>query len=133
MKRRLFILAMLFVGIVAVGCVDKKTKAVNDMDKFIDRVEAEADKYTEADWASADAEFVELSAELESNYSDMTEAEKNEVSKKLGRYYGLQTKRGLESAAQGVKNVIEAIPSFFEGFSEAFGEDDENPATNVEQ
>lgn len=133
MKRRLFILVMLLTGVVAMGCVDQKTKAVNDMDSFIDKVEAEADSYTEADWESADAEFVELSAKLEENYSEMTEAERDEVSKTLGRYYGLQTKRGLESAAQGVKNVIEAIPSFFEGFSEAFGEDGETPETNVEE
>ncbi|MBQ8204956.1 MAG: hypothetical protein IJZ78_03960 [Alistipes sp.] len=124
MKRRLFPLMMLLAGLVAVGCVDPKAKAVEDMDSFIDKVEAESDSYTESDWESADAEFVELSAKLEENYSDMTEEERDEVSKTLGRYYGLQTKRGIESAAKGVKEAFESIPSFIEGFSEAFSDGD---------
>lgn len=120
MKAKLFFVAVLCAGFMAAGCVDQKTKAVHDLNSFINKVELEASEYDYDDWTKADLEFERLLTQLEQNYDSMSKQEKDAILKTLGRYYGMQAKRNIQEAAKDVQTVLEALPAFIEGFTGAF-------------
>ena len=124
MKANLLLVAVLCAVFMITGCVDQKTKAVQDLNSFINKVELEANAYDYEDWAKADIEFERLLTQLEQNYDSMSKQEKDVIMKTLGRFYGMQAKRNIQDAAKGVQNLLEALPAFIEGFSGAFDNSD---------
>lgn len=108
--------------LLSVSCT---TTIEEKLDKYIDKVEQECDGYTTEDWEKTNLQFEELLAQFEENYDNMTPEEREVASKAVGRYYGLAAKQGLKESAEQIENILELVPDFFEGFSDAFNEDEE--------
>jgi len=87
-------------------------------DNFADKVEKNADKYTEDDWQKANAEFKTLVDEYEQNKDSYSEEDIKEITAAMGKYVGLATRSGFNTVIDAVNNVIKQIPSFFETLGE---------------
>lgn len=98
---------------------------LDKLNAFVDRNVEEAANYTEEEWQQSEEEFEQIMEDLKANYEEMTEQERKEALNAVGRYCGIQTKRGLKSAADEVNKALESLPSLVEGFTDAFKDDDE--------
>jgi hypothetical protein len=110
------------LALFAVACTDPVQRDVEQIDDYVTRVEAEYENYDEADWEQADLEFETLRQEIDANYESMTPEQQQAAMRAIGRYYGLMTKRGIETVTREAQKALESVPSILEGFKDAFSE-----------
>ena len=78
-------------------------KQLRNLDSFVDKVEADAESYTDEDWESLNSEFEAMISEIEENSENMTEEEKEQALNAIGKYYGICAKKGMETVVEGGK------------------------------
>lgn len=115
---------VLLFSLPLLWCVSCSTSIENKLDKHIDKVEQECDNYTSEDWEKANKEFEKLLTQFEENYDTMAPEEREAALKAVGRYYGLAAKQGLQEGAKEMEKVLDLIPAFFDGFTDAFDEEE---------
>lgn len=112
MKRILF---MMLAAVAVLSLTSCKETLPKRFDSFVDKVEKNADSFTEADWNDANAKFEKLVDEFQQNKDSYTSEEKKQVNAAIGKYLGLVTKSGINTAIDAVNGFINQIPSLFEG------------------
>lgn len=116
---------MFLVGVIAlffVACAETNASRIEKLDSFVTNVEQQSASYDETEWQVANQTFESLVQEVELNYDQMTPEQQQAALKAIGRYYGMQTRLGIERAAESVQDAIERLPALLEGFTEAFTE-----------
>lgn len=113
-KLSIFLTLILFT----VSCGNTIDRKVDNLDNFVNKVEANEQTYTEADWQMSDEEFERLCAEIEANYDSMTPEQQKAAMKAIGKYHGMRTREGIDSAFDEAKKAIEKLPAILEGFGE---------------
>ena len=122
--KKIFFVGLAFVALLAMtACADTNASRVQELDSFVVNVEQKAASYDESEWQVADQTFESLVEAVELNYDQMTPEQQEVALKAIGRYYGLQTRHGIERAAKEVQQAIEQLPALLEGFTEAFTEE----------
>ena len=118
--KKIFFVGLAFVALLAMtACADTNASRVQELDSFVVNVEQKAASYDESEWQVADQTFESLVEAVELNYDQMTPEQQEVALKAIGRYYGLQTRHGIERAAKEVQQ----LPALLEGFTEAFTEE----------
>lgn len=118
--KRLFVLMAVLV--LAVSCGNSPEASVSALGKFVDNVEAKGDSYTPEDWEEVNEKFEALVDSISENYDDMTDEEKAEAMKEIGRYSAIYTKMGMRTAVDEFQKAMQALNPFMEGFSSVFDE-----------
>lgn len=113
------------VALFAVSCGDPVQQRVDALESYIEDVESESESYTAEEWEAADMKIEQLRAEVEANYDAMTPEQQQAALKAIGRYYGLVAKRGISEFAKEAQKALESVPSFIEGFTDAFKSDEQ--------
>lgn len=95
MMRKLFLI--LLVALTAASCASLRAPA--RLERFVDRVERNADRYRPYQWDRVDREYQSLLDEYIQNYRYYTIAEKQQAMAAIGRYHGILVDHGIK---QGV-------------------------------
>lgn len=114
---------ILGVALMAVACTDPVQRNVESLNNLVGEVENNSANLTAEDWEAIEAEFERLSADIEANYDTMTPEQQQAAMQAIGRYYGELTKHGLNDLVKDAKKMFKSIPSFVEGFGDAFNEE----------
>lgn len=83
-----------------------------------------ADQLTTDEWAERDRQIEELLKSYENNPEALSEKDRESIDRALGRYYGAQMKQGIDVAKRNVEDFMNRLPSFIEGFMDAFDSSD---------
>ena len=65
-----------------------------------------------------------IEPEQENNPEALSEEDRESIDRALGRYYGAQMKQGIDVAKRNVEDFMNRLPSFIEGFMDAFDSSD---------
>ena len=117
---------LLCMGVAMVlfsACGSSPKECVDELNSRLDEVEKECANYSEEDWADTTKDIEELISQLESNSEEMTQEERADALKAIGRYYGLSAKQGLKEAADVASEALKSLPALIEGFTGAFEEE----------
>lgn len=127
MKRTIIILVTASIAALLLGsCGTTAEKQLRNLDSFVDKVEADAESYTDEDWESLNSEFEAMISEIEENSENMTEEEKEQALNAIGKYYGICAKKGMETVVEGGKKAMDSLIPFLKGFSDAFKDLDDS-------
>ncbi len=86
----------LFALFILASC-DNKESYIQDFSQFIQKVEDNADKYSEKDWKKADKKFKEYTGSIYKKYAEeLTSEEKVEIAKCQTTYATLKAKAGIK-------------------------------------
>lgn len=105
------------------SCGNGASGPVKKLDSFVDDVEAESENFSVEDWEKVNEKFETLVESVTENYDSMTDEEKSEAMKAIGRYTGIYTKMGMKTAAEEFQKAMDALNPFVEGFSSVFDSD----------
>ena len=117
MKR---IIVFFLVAVVAFWETSCKETLPARFDKFVNNVEKRCEKFSEEDWAKANAQFEKLVDEYTQNRSSYKADEQKQIRSAIGKYVGLAAKSGVKTAIDSINGVIEQIPSLLEGIGNFF-------------
>ena len=121
MKTR--ILSLLFVTLCVISCGSgRKAKAPDKLDKFVEKAEMSATRYSEEDWATSKEEYEALIEEYYAHEDEYTSEEKARAMKAIGRYHALLLVNGVSEAASLIDSFKRTVPSYLEGLEEVFKE-----------
>lgn len=109
-----------FAVLLAVSCGNRASGSVGKLDSFVDKVVAEGESYYAEDWEKVNEKFEMLVDSVYDNYDSMSDEERADAMKAIGRYTGIYTKMGVKAAVNGFQKAMEAINPFLDGFSDAF-------------
>lgn len=119
MKRTITILVTASIAALLLGsCGTTAEKQLRNLDSFVDKVEADAESYTDEDWESLNSEFEAMISEIEE--------EKEQALNAIGKYYGICAKKGMETVVEGGKKAMDSLIPFLKGFSDAFKDLDDS-------
>ncbi|MBQ3767257.1 MAG: hypothetical protein II874_11040 [Bacteroidales bacterium] len=90
-------LLILLVALTAASCASLRAPA--RLERLVNRVERNADRYRPVDWQRANRRYEDLVREYIQNYRSYTIAEKQQAMSAIGRYHGLLVDYGIK---QGV-------------------------------
>ena len=90
-------LLILLVALTAASCASLRAPA--RLERLVNRVERNADRYRPVDWQRANRRYENLVREYIQNYRNYTIAEKQQAMAAIGRYHGLLVDYGIK---QGV-------------------------------
>lgn len=121
MKTR--ILSLLFATLCVISCGSgQKAKAPDKLDKFVEKAEMSATRYSEEDWATSKEEYEALIEEYYAHEDEYTSEEKARAMKAIGRYHALLLVNGVSEAASIIDSFKKAVPSYLEGLEDVFKE-----------
>ena len=123
MRRLIFIISFAALTLVLSSWT---TLLVKRFEHFVDKVEKNAESYTEKDWEQANQTFSDLMKEYDEDYEKCSDEQHERIDKCIGRYHALVIKSGLDDAVQNfndamskvgvkLKSILTGIGSFFEG------------------
>ena len=115
---KLLVIAALSLALASCSTTAEKISAIVD-----DSVE-NADQLTTDEWAERDRQIEELLKSYENNPEALSEEDRESIDRALGRYYGAQMKQGIDVAKHNVEDFMNRLPSFIEGFMDAFDSSD---------
>lgn len=115
---KLLVIAALSLALASCSTTAEKIRAIVD-----DSVE-NADQLTTDEWAERDRQIEELLKSYENNPEALSEEDRESIDRALGRYYGAQMKQGIDVAKRNVEDFMNRLPSFIEGFMDAFDSSD---------
>ena len=101
-------------------------------ERFVDKVEKNADSFTKEEWQSASDQFDKLMADYEKSYDKLSDQDKERIDKAIGRYHALVVKSGINSVIESfneavsdlsstIKGIVKGIGSFFEELGKGDG------------
>lgn len=114
--KRLFPLMLL--SLVLVAC-NPSQMAVDDLEKFTERIETKSDKWSEADWDDAAMHYSELCQTVE-RY-DYTEEELHQIGQLKGRCLAQFAKHSFNGATEGMHDAFIELGGAIEGLLDGLG------------
>ena len=87
-------LVILLVALTAASCASLRAPA--KLERFVDRVERNADRYRPAQWDRVNRQYEALLREYVNNYRTYTIAEKQQAMSAIGRYHGILVDHGIK-------------------------------------
>lgn len=136
MKKSYFLLPL---AAAAALLLSSCTRPLPDrMDAFVDKVEQNADTYTEEDWKLANEEFQKLYEEYKADKGSLTGDQVKQVREAMSRYVAKVVESGVSSVTGAVEEIGNQLPGFFEDLGNIFkgignGLSGERPAENAEK
>ena len=123
MRRLIFIISFAALTMVLGSWT---TLLVKRFEHFVDKVEKNAESYTEKDWEEANQTFSDLMKEYDEDYEKCTDEQHERIDKCIGRYHALVVKSGADDAIQAlnevlgklsvkIRSILTGIESFFQG------------------
>ena len=88
------ILVILLVALTAASCATLRAPA--KLERFVNRVERNADRYRPYQWERANRQYQALLQEYVDNYRYFTIAEKQQAMAAIGRYHGILVDHGIK-------------------------------------
>lgn len=96
MKRLIMAMMAAVALLLMSSCSETKESYVKDFTKFVEKVQADADSYTEADWEKTNKKYVEFAETKYEKYSsELSTDEMFELTKLKAAYLTVQTKHGI--------------------------------------
>ena len=86
---------------------------------FVNRTEANYEKYSEEDWQKSLNEYHALTQEYKDNYQSFSKEERDRINQALGKYAGILLKKGISSAGNVLQEAIDGASSFLKGVLES--------------
>ena len=111
------LLILLMTAFLLCSCAVMRTPA--KLERFVNRVERQADRYTWADWQRANQKYEALVKEYIHNYRNYTTREKQQAMSAIGRYHGLLVDHGLKESV----GVIGSLGSYVGGLVDILRQD----------
>ena len=87
-------LVILLVALTAASCATLRAPA--KLERFVDRVERNADRYRPYQWDRVNRQYEALLREYVDNYRAYTIAEKQQAMAAIGRYHGILVDHGIK-------------------------------------
>ena len=87
-------LLILLVALTAASCASLRAPA--RLERLVNRVERNADRYRPVDWQRANRRYEDLVREYIQNYRSYTIAEKQQAMAAIGRYHGILVDHGIK-------------------------------------
>ena len=87
-------LVILLVALTAASCATLRAPA--KLERFVDRVERNADRYRPYQWDRVNRRYEALLQEYVNNYRLYTIAEKQQAMSAIGRYHGILVDHGIK-------------------------------------
>ena len=95
MKRFLMMMVAVMALFTLSGCGESKESYVKDFTKFVEKVQAGADKYSKADWEEVEKKYIEFAETKYDKYSsELSTDEMIGITKLKATYLTIQTKHG---------------------------------------
>lgn len=94
-------------------------RAPAKLDRFVNRVERRADRYTRADWERVNRKYEGLLQEYIREYRNYTTSEKQRAMQAIGRYHGILVDHGLKESVA----VIGSLGSYVGGLIDILKKD----------
>ena len=85
---------ILLVALTAASCATLRAPA--KLERFVDRVERNADRYRPYQWDRVNRRYEALLQEYVNNYRTYTLAEKQQAMSAIGRYHGILVDHGIK-------------------------------------
>ena len=85
---------MILVALTAVSCATLRAPA--KLERFVDRVERNADRYRPYQWDRVNRQYESLLREYVANYRSYSIAEKQQAMAAIGRYHGILVDHGIK-------------------------------------
>ncbi|EOS18273.1 MULTISPECIES: DUF6565 domain-containing protein [Parabacteroides] len=96
MKRFLMMMVAVMALFTLSGCGESKESYVKDFTKFVEKVQAGADKYSKADWEEVEKKYIEFAETKYDKYSsELSTDEMIGITKLKATYLTIQTKHGI--------------------------------------
>lgn len=96
MKRLIMAMMAAVALLLLSSCSESKESYVKDFTKFVEKVQADADSYTEADWEKMNKKYAEFAETKYEKYSsELSTDEMFELTKLKATYLTIQTKHGV--------------------------------------
>lgn len=136
MKKSYFLLTL---AAAAALLLSSCTRPLPDrMDAFVDKVEQNADTYTEEDWELANEEFQKLYEEYKADKGSLTGDQVKQVREAMSRYVAKVVESGVSSVTGAIEEIGNQLPGFFEDLGNIFkgigeGLSEGRPAENAEK
>ena len=87
-------LVILLVALTAASCATLRAPA--KIERFVDRVERNADRYRPYQWDRVNRQYEALLREYSANYHTYSIAEKQQAMAAIGRYHGILVDHGIK-------------------------------------
>lgn len=111
------LIPLIMTVMLAASCATMRAPA--KLDRFVNRVERRADRYTISDWQRANRKYESLIHEYIQNYRSYTTREKQKAMQAIGRYHGLLVDHGLKESV----GVISSLGSYVGGLVDILKQD----------
>ena len=85
------------------------------VESFVERTEANCEKYSDADWEKSIKEYEALAQEYKDTYKACTKEERERINEALGKYTRLMIKRGASAVDNALQDAIDEASSFLKG------------------
>lgn len=96
MKRLLMMMVAVVALLVLSSCGETKDSYIKDFTKFIEKVQANADKYSKEDWKEAEKKYVDFAETKYQKYGpELSTEEMIGITKLKATYLTIQTKHGI--------------------------------------
>ena len=111
-------LPLMLLSLLLVACHPSQT-AMDDLQKFTERIETKSDKWSEADWDDAAMHYSEICQTIERyDYSD---EELREIGKLKGRCLAKFSKHSFDEGTKGMHDAFIELGGALEGLFEGLG------------
>lgn len=109
--KRLFVALMASIALFMLSsCTETKESYVKDFTDFIEKVKADADNYTDADWEKTHKKYVEFAETKYDKFSpELTTDEVVDITKLKATYLGVRAKHGLKDVLKEGSKALDDI------------------------
>lgn len=109
MKKIVFMLCAIVLMVACTSTLPKKFTALAD------EVEKKGENFSEEQWEKATATYDKLVQEYEQQADKLSEEQKSEINKAIGRFRAAQLKAGLSKVGDAINEIGDSVKGFLEG------------------
>lgn len=123
----IFTLTFILLAVVSCGNFGGKSSYISSFERFVGKVEHNADTYTDEDWEQADAHFEQFAdTDHQKNSRKLTKEEKQKIGKLKGKYLAIRAKTKVGNFMDNLQNALDELGGVVEGFTEEIMEESNN-------
>lgn len=119
--RKIISMCMALVVMLGLTSCNPSESAINKLESLVNKIEANHETFTDAEWVEA-AESFEIIVEELDNYA-FTEEELKEIGRMKGKCMGYFTKQSIKNFEKELEEISSELEGGFEGFFEVFTEE----------
>lgn len=117
------ILFALLISLLVFSSCNKKQRAIDNLDAFVEKVDKNVPDYTKEEWEEAVKEYDELVAEIDKYEYSGDDVER--IAEIKGRFKVIRAKKSAKDIINGIENVAREVEGTTKGVvKEIFGSDD---------